>query len=154
MADPERDRGVADAGLAPRPLAARLRALAAFLPALESDGFKFGRWAGGEKIGPRTYTMPYYEFSPVVEEFLRRGAAPWVTPRFDWPAWAATDEFQRLSRDPAAVAAATPDQLARLLTVLVRSERFGDGNLAGAFESGLLVGILRRADALARELGG
>ncbi|MBM4409543.1 MAG: hypothetical protein FJ038_13330 [Chloroflexi bacterium] len=138
----------------PGPLTPRLRALASFLPAFEAEGFEFGRWAGGEEIRPRSFTMPYYSFSPVAEEFLRRGVAGWVTPRFDWPAWAATDEFQRLSRDPGALAAATPDDLARLLTVLVRSERFGDGQLAAAIESGLLARILRRADALARELGG
>ena len=152
MADPERDRGVA--GLAPRPLAARLRALASFLPAFEAAGFEFGRWAGGEQREPGVFTMPYYAFSPAAEEFLGLGVGGWVTPAFDWPAWGATDEFARLSRDPAAVARASPDQLARLLTVLVRSERFGDGQLAAAFEAGLVVGILRRAEVLARELGG
>ena len=152
MADPGRDRAVA--GLAPQPLGERLRALASFLAAFEAEGFEFGAWAGGDKIGPRSYTMPYYSFGPIAEDFLRRGVAGWVTPAFDWPAWAATEEFQRLSRDPDALTGATPDDLARLLTVLVRSERFGDGQLAAAFDSGLLVGILRRAQVLASELDG
>lgn len=139
--------------IAPQPLAQRLRALASFLPAFEAPGFRFGGWAGGEELAPGHFSMPYYAFSAAAEEFLRQGVAGWVTPGFDWPAWAGTNEFQRLSQDPSAIAAATPDDLARLLTVLVRSERFGDGQLAAAFESGLLTRILRRADALARDLG-
>jgi len=46
------------------------------------------------------------------------------------------------------VAAATPEQLAMLLTAIVRSDRFVEGSIAGAFESGLLVAICRRAATL------
>ena len=50
--------------------------------------------------------------------------------------------------DPEAVAAATPEQLAWLLTAIVRSDRFVEGSIEGAFESGLLARIARRAAAL------
>jgi hypothetical protein len=57
-----------------------------------------------------------------------------------------------LKDDPEATAAATPDQLARLLTAIVRSDRFVEGSIAGAFDSGLLARIARRAAALLAEL--
>jgi hypothetical protein len=63
-----------------------------------------------------------------------------------------TREAKRLRDEPAALAAATADQLASLLTVLIRHDRFVEGELAGAYRSGLLTGILRRAAALWEEL--
>ena len=44
-------------------------------------------------------------------------------------------------------------QVARLLTVFARQERFSDGSRLGFWESGLLLGILRRAAALAQAAG-
>ena len=57
----------------------------------------------------------------------------------------------RLRAEPSVLEAATPEQLQRLLTVLIRQERFVDGALESAFESGLLVRILRRVAALAED---
>ncbi len=54
-----------------------------------------------------------------------------------------------LFEDPEAMARATPLQLARVLTVLVRAERYAEGALAGALESGLVLRLLRRAEVLA-----
>ncbi len=39
---------------------------------------------------------------------------------FDWAEWMKTQEAQRLRDDREALSRATPDQLARLLTVLIR----------------------------------
>ena len=44
------------------------------------------------------------------------------------------------------------DDLRRLLTVYVRSERFGDGTLENAFTSGMLTAIIRRAAVLGSTL--
>jgi hypothetical protein len=41
--------------------------------------------------------------------------------------------------------------LRHLLTAIIRSDRFNEGSLAGAFESGLVLAICRRAVALASE---
>jgi uncharacterized protein DUF6508 len=43
------------------------------------------------------------------------------------------------------------DQLAWLLTAIIRSDRFVEGSIAGAFESGLLARIARRAAVLLAE---
>ena len=53
-------------------------------------------------------------------------------------------------REPDAVADATAAELAMLLTAIVRSERVSEGSLEGAFESGLLRAVARRAGVLTR----
>ena len=112
----------------------------------------FGQWAGGERLPDGSIQMPWYELSPEPAQFVDdvRGAG-WVTP-FDWPAWLSSPDGERLVRDPQAVADASPDDLGRLLTALVRQERFGDGTLAAANDSGLLAAIARRAEILAATL--
>ena len=49
-----------------------------------------------------------------------------------------------MRQDPEVLAAAL-DQLAKLITVLVRQERFAEVSLMGAFGGGLVLGIVRRA---------
>jgi hypothetical protein len=61
----------------------------------------------------------------------------------------ASSEARALLEDPAAMREATPEQLARVLTVIVRLERFSDGTMAGAVRSGLVARLLRRAAVLA-----
>ena len=62
--------------------------------------------------------------------------------------WAHGPEGRELASDRDALAQADADQLSKLLTVLIRQDRFNEGTLAGAFESGLLLRIAERAAAL------
>jgi hypothetical protein len=126
-------------------LRARLRALAALVPTLEAPDADFGHWVQ-PPARDGVLTMGWYEFGPAGEAF-RAAAAGWIVV-FDWGTWLQTPEGAAL-REPEAVASATPDQLSKLLTAIVRSERFTDGSIAGAFESGLLLAICRRAAVLA-----
>ncbi len=130
---------------------AALEALAAFAPVFADPACRFGSWA---RVDPRDegepIRMPYVELTEIAARFLRTCAEhDWVRPGIDWPAWAVTPEAQRLRRDPAALAAATTDELAHLLTALVRGDRFYEGQLLDAFESGLLRRIAERAAVLA-----
>jgi hypothetical protein len=135
-------------------LLTRLRGLAAFVPQFESPDFRFGRWEGGEPSESGIMTLPMYQRSEVSDQFVRAAYdLGWVpAPGCNWVQWKQTPEAIRLRDDPAALAAATPPQLARLLTVLIRQDRFCEGSLAGAFRYGLLTAICRRAAALADEL--
>ena len=132
----------------------RLRHLAALVPVLEAPDVDFGRW---EVPPPRggVHSLGYFVFGPAGQAFreaVSRGA--WVVVGFDWMEWMATDEGRSLRDRPEALAAATPDQLARLLTAIIRSDRFVEGSIAGAFESGLLARLARRAAALVAEIEG
>jgi hypothetical protein len=87
-----------------------------------------------------------------VHEYLSSGArAGWVVVGFDWMTWLQTEEGAALRDRPEALASASPDELAKLLTAIIRSDRFVEGSIVGAFESGLLVRIARRASALLHE---
>ncbi len=131
----------------------RLRRLSSYLPHFEADGFQFGRWTSSDASRPGEFVMPTFEFSAVASEFIHAAYdAQWVQKNFDWSKWMAEPEATSLRDDPAVLARATPDQIARLLTVLIRQERFCEGSLASAHKSGLPGGILRRAAALESEL--
>lgn len=134
-----------------RPLVDRLRELADIEAVIEAASESdFGTWSTPPPTGDVSY-LPQYAFGPVGKAFLAVvGRGGWVFP-FDWGAWLATPEGAALQGGEAAeaVARATPLQLARLLTAIVRSDRFVEGSIAGAFESGLLLGISRRAADLA-----
>lgn len=134
------------------PLRARLEALAAFADELEAPDFDAGHWHDSEaRHTPdgEVRTMPWFELSERAEAFSRAAAGNgWVQP-FDWMTWMETHEGKALRGDRRALAEATPDQLQRLLTAVIRAERFSDGSLEWAFQTGLMAAIARRAGTLA-----
>ena len=136
-----------------RPMQKRLQALADFLLLFEQPGFEFGEWLKNPKSESGVLRIPYYSWSDTAQSFVEMAYdTGWILSDFNWPAWKATDEAISLRDDPATLAAATPEQLARLLTVLIRQDRFVEGALAGAFKSGLLTNIVGRAAAMIKAL--
>lgn len=133
-------------------LAARLAALARHLDTFEAPGFTFGRWVPSTTDADGVIHLGWYEPSADAEAFLADArSAGWVT-SLDWMRWLESPQGERLTDGPAAVAAATPEQLGYLLTAFVRGERFGDGTLAAAHQRGMLTAIMRRARGLLREV--
>ena len=76
----------------------------------------------------------------------------WVSGDINWGAWMKTDEAKKLRDDPTALAKASDYDLACLLTTLIRQDRFCEGSLEGAYDSGLLTGILQRAASMLDEM--
>jgi len=131
----------------------RLGRLASFLPAFEAPGFRFGEWSAPESTAPGVVVLPGYCTGETASLFVQAAyESGWVLTDFNWSAWASTPEAGTLRDDPEALAGATAEQLANLLTVIIRGDRFCEGSLASCFQSGLLVGILRRADTLRSRL--
>lgn len=138
----------------PLALADRLRLLARNAERLADPRFVFGAWEPSRTDEHGVMTLPWYELGPGGTAFLEDvRAGGWVAP-FDWPAWAASAEGQRLIGHPDAVATATAEDLGRLLTTYVRGDRFNEGLLASAHENGMLAAIVDRASTLADELAG
>ncbi|UNC13970.1 hypothetical protein FE249_06940 [Acidiphilium multivorum] len=125
----------------------RLEAIVRFLPIFEGRSFSFGEWMrANESSG--VVTLPFFSESTQARDFVATAyRADWVYP-FDWTEWVGTDEANRLRNDPACLAKANEQQLARLLTACIRADRFNEGALASDYESGLLTNILRRAAVL------
>jgi hypothetical protein len=140
MSEPESHRG---------PDRNNLAAIAGLEPIVRDPAADFGHWEQPPPEPDGRLHMPYYVFGPAGRAFLgavtESGA---VLAGFDWPSWMATDEAIALQSRPEVLAAATPEQLARLLTAIVRSERFTEGSIAGAWESGLLGRVVARAASL------
>jgi hypothetical protein len=94
----------------------------------------------------------WYQLSEVGSKFIKMlYDAGWVMRDFDWPNWAWSEKAQRLCSDRTTLVTANYDQLAKLLTALVRQDRFYDSALEEAFEDGLLRAIAERAEALTVE---
>lgn len=130
----------------------QLDGLAELLPAFEAAEAEFGEWKGGEELEPGSITAPWFAPSELTSRFLEVAYRDgWVRPDFDWGEWAATPEAQRLRDDRGALAQATVPDLARLLTVVIRSDRFVEGTLDWAIESGLVTAVLRRIAQLRRD---
>lgn len=126
----------------------RLTTIGAFAEELERAGFEAGRWHPSEPTAddPNVWTMPWYELSDRALAFVT--ALGGIIEPFGWMAWVATEEGQALYHDRQALAAATPDQLSKLATAIIRSDRFSEGALGEAFDSGVMAAIARRAAVL------
>jgi hypothetical protein len=124
------------------------------LPALEAPDFVPGQWHDSEQRADGVWTMPWYDLGPTALAYVRAvGESGLMLTDFEWPKWVSTPEAVALHGDRAALARATPDQLAKLLTALIRHDHFNEGALGDSFESGLMTAIARRAKVLA-ETGG
>lgn len=132
----------------------QLQGLASFLPVFQAPGFMFGHWGKPERKANGALSLPAYTITPPVTAFVDAAYRfGWVRPDFDWVEWSRSDELKTL-RAPEGLNDATPDQIARLLTVCIRQDRFVEGGLAADYESGLLLRILKRAHQLAVEAEG
>ncbi len=128
------------------PLARRLNALAVYQRPFEQPGFEFGEWVDQPGRGR------WYRLSRVGRDFFEYcNDNGWVQ-GFEWVEWKATPEAQQLMDDPAAVADASPLDLSRLITVLLRQDRLDEGYLGAAYDSGLVTAIVRRAGTLLADL--
>jgi hypothetical protein len=131
-----------------RPLAERLAGLAAWEATLASPTLTVGHWITSEPDANGVLQMPWFDYDPVILRFTGEMSwLGWVYP-FDWMTWAATPAAHRLLHDPALVADADADDLGRLLTTIIRGDRFSEGAIASAAEAGLLLAIARRAGVL------
>jgi len=124
-----------------------LRVLAGWADAFEM-GVPVGQWRGGEAGPDGVIQMPWFELSDDLERFTREMSEYGFVRPVPWMGWAGTPEAQRLIQDPASIAKAGRDDLVYLLTTIIRGERFGDGQIAGAYERGALLAIARRAGLL------
>ncbi len=132
----------------------RLNALAHFAPIFAAPGFEFASWQEyppdeqGRRVLPEcVMSAEARAFVAIAHEFR------WVMHSFDWPNWRQTAEGQGLLMGPEAIAKASAEQLAKLLTTFIRSERFSEGAMLGAFKAGFLTAIVERATVLSNLSG-
>jgi hypothetical protein len=115
----------------------RLFALLSEIDATE----KFGEIKGADKITDGFTTFPYWSSSDIVDKVFRLIKELDLVPVFDWTSW---DEGNRILKsqefDYSTLDTIT---LCKLLTTIVRTDRFSDGFLVLNFENGVVPKILR-----------
>lgn len=120
--------------------------ISAFLGTFTAPGFDFGTWV------TRQGSFPFVAYHPEVAHFVRVLERHGWVHDFLWGPWLRSPEAAALLT-PAGLAQAGPPDLARLLTVFARQERLIEGSRLAFYQSGVLVGTLRRAQELL-ETGG
>ena len=125
----------------------RLAALAGFRTAFERNGFQFATSVAPERDGNLT-TLGWTELGMEAGRFYKMVYDYGWVRRLDWMAWRDTEAGRRLMQDADAMAQATEDDLASVLTTCVRADRFCEGYLADAFEAGLIGRVVLRAGQL------
>ena len=118
----------------------RLSGLVRFLPVFEDGDISFDTYRQREAEAPTAYANGDQFFN----EAYRLG---WVDPQVPWIEWANTEEGQRLLT-PEGIATATVEDLTRVMTTVIRQDRFVEGSLDARNRDGYLTAVLRRIRAL------
>lgn len=124
----------------------QIDALLPFLDKFEAARFSAGEWHNE----PRQF--PWFNFDEVVMEFVQAlYDNEWVTPTFNWTKW--QDSAKRYVESPELIDSADTTTIQKLLTTHARTDRFCEGHLAGMFENGHMVALLRRLRDIRKALG-
>jgi hypothetical protein len=98
------------------------------------------RWEGGQTVDGVT-RMPYPVYEPAVDRLMAALAAiSGGIVVFGWMDWDGVGRY----RTADAVREAPIADVPRLVTAIIRSERFSEGSIEGAVESGLVGAIVER----------
>jgi len=88
-----------------------------------------------------SFTAPWCELSPIVEKFLEAVYGIPIIVAFDWMKWAeGQDILSKADYDFDSLDLVTK---CKLITAIVRSDRFSEGALVSAFNSGVVLRILK-----------
>ena len=127
-----------------RPTLHEIDELVSFLPRLYTEGFApIRRWGGGTENQDGVFAMPWPEYDPVVEAFVRVASSECWTD-YDYNPESAG---QLLEMDES-VQSADLDQIKTMLTYCVRGERFCSGHWEAMIESGNVRKLLQRLSEL------
>jgi hypothetical protein len=119
----------------------------AWLPHFTAEEFQAGRWAGGEEVAPGVRPMPWVDYADDVADFIRQLRVLHVVASFDWIIWM-RERGNVFWKDPKRLAEASLEDCRLLLTAHVQADRFSEGHLLRAFESGHIVSVLQRVATL------
>jgi hypothetical protein len=113
-----------------------------------ADESTFATWAGDDVVGATidgeeraVRQMPYPRYLDAVGQVGARLHALGLVVPFDWARW---DGVSRYQAAPATLAGAPVGDAVRLLTSIHRSERFSEGSIDRALESGVMQAALAR----------
>ncbi len=107
-----------------------------------------GRWAGGEtvrtivvnRVEKPVVQMPYVIYSSVVLDVIAKVGGLGANEPFDWPAWDGLSRYpEGRGLDGAPVA-----ESIRMVTAIVRADRFSEGTLLSSLDRGTFMAAIDR----------
>jgi len=110
------------------------------IPKIENTS-KFGEWAGGEKDKEGNIQFPYCIPTKIVSQFLEIVYNMPIIINFDWGSW--EEGWEMLNNKDYNFDTLDLPTKCKMITAIVRSDRFCEGALVSAFESGLILKILK-----------
>lgn len=116
------------------------RPLLDLIPDIEKTA-NYGEWSVGTSDEDAPLDLPHCTPVPLVSKFLEVVYEIPIVVRFDWGSW---DEGREIARNPN-FNFDTIDLMAKcmLITAIVRNDRFCEGALVSAFQTGLILKILK-----------
>jgi len=108
-----------------------------FIPLIQKQDV-FGEWKGGKKDSQGVIEFPYIVSCKVVDDFTNLMYELDLVINFDWGKWTTgreivrTNDFRNLDNIT----------LIKILTAIIRNDRFNEGVLVGAFEDGTIEKVL------------
>ncbi|MDA3905665.1 MAG: DUF6508 domain-containing protein [Bacteroidales bacterium] len=101
----------------------------------------FGRWTKSKQLAKGIFTIPYCLLTPLVTEFISHCYTIGLVLSFDWMHWKEGKEM--LSNPANDFDLLDKLTLCKLITLIIRKDRFTEGYLLSCFEDGLMVKILK-----------
>jgi hypothetical protein len=110
------------------------------IPKIESTS-RFGEWEGGEEDEEGVFVMPYSVHSSVVSKFFEIVYDMPIIINFDWGGW--NEGAEMASDESFNFDTIDLPTKCKVITGIVRSDKFCEGALVSAFKSGLILKILK-----------
>jgi hypothetical protein len=139
----------------------RVKALAAFVPEL-AEATGFGTWStptrsevdilgqDGSTWKVVATTLPFVEYTDLVTRLTRMaGATGWMDSSFKWQDWLGTEEGRQLEH-PEFLSPLDEAHISRILTAVIRADRFTEGTLLHFFENGTFLKLAQAAERLSQ----
>ena len=102
---------------------------------------KFGELHLMDKTADGFIQLPFWDLAPVAEQFIKVVYNLELLPAFDWPKWKNGKKMlQNKDQDFNVLNIVT---LCKLLTVIIRADRFNDGLLVRYFKNGTIQKIIK-----------
>lgn len=102
---------------------------------------KFGEVKGGEQLPDGSMTMLYWSSNEIVDQFYNAVHEINIIPVFNWADWKEGDKYLNDAQlDYGSLDIVT---LCKLLTAIIRADRFSDGYLIGMFKNGVILKVIK-----------
>jgi hypothetical protein len=101
---------------------------------------KFGIFCDSEQLDNGVMTFPYWQKSEIIEKTVNVISSLQLTPVFDWGGWSEGKDI--LFNGDFDYNALDTITLCKLLTTIIRADRFNEGCLVTCFQNGIVLKII------------